>query len=57
MQAMLSAHKDALVGSAFQENRQVFEVPPILGEFIRLLRIIQEEIITYRIWPVRLSTS
>lgn len=49
---MLSTNKDLLIGNAFRENRQVFEVPPVLGEFTRLLRIIQEEIVTYRIWPV-----
>lgn len=54
---MLSADKDLLVGDAYPENRQVFEVPPILEEFTRLLRIIQEEIVTYRIWPVRLSAT
>lgn len=54
---MLSADKDVLVGDAFRENRQLFEVPPILEEFTRLVRIIQEEIVTYRIWPVRLCTA
>lgn len=52
---MLSAHKDLLItGDAFRENKQVFEVPPVLKEFTRLLRIIKEELVTYRIWPVRL---
>lgn len=54
---MLSAEKDALISDAFHENRQVFQVPPNLGEFTRLLRIIQEEIVLYRIWPVCLSSS
>lgn len=54
---MLSADKALLVGGAYRENRQVFEVPPILEDFARLLRIIQEEIVTYRIWPVCPSTS
>lgn len=53
---MLSADKNSLTHGAKQENRQEFQVPPILGEFTRLLKIIQEEIVTYRIWPVRKST-
>lgn len=53
---MLSASKDLLVDDAIRENRQAFEVPPVLAEFTRLLRIIKEEIINYRIWPVRLPT-
>lgn len=53
---MLSARKDLLVDDAVRENRQSFQVPPVLAEFTRLLRIIKEEIINYRIWPVSLST-
>lgn len=52
---MLSAEKDLLIDDASRENRQVFEIPPVLGEFTRLLRIIKEEIVQYRIWPVRIS--
>lgn len=54
---MLSADKNSLIRGAKQENRQDFEVPPVLGEFTRLLRIIQEEMVIYRVWPVHLSTS
>lgn len=54
---MLSADKNSLIRGAKQENRQEFEIPPVLGEFTRLLRIIQEEIVTYRIWPVRARAS
>lgn len=49
---MLSADKSELIGNAFPENKQAFPVPPVLRELVRLLQIIGEEIVQYRIWPV-----
>ena len=49
----MSANKDLLVCEGVRENKQVFEQPPNLMEFARLLRIITEEIVQYRVWPVR----
>ncbi|KAF8308155.1 hypothetical protein DL93DRAFT_2221274 [Clavulina sp. PMI_390] len=51
LQAQLSAEKDLLTENALSENRQEFPVPPDLGELARLLRIINDEILKYRIWP------
>ncbi|KAF8309238.1 hypothetical protein DL93DRAFT_2231111 [Clavulina sp. PMI_390] len=50
-QAMLSSEKALLVGAANNENLQVFANPPDLKDLARLLRVINEEIVTYRLWP------
>ncbi|KAF8308163.1 hypothetical protein DL93DRAFT_2159211 [Clavulina sp. PMI_390] len=50
-QAMLSSEKAILIGQAEKENSQVFANPPNLGSFARVLRIINEEIALYRLWP------
>lgn len=52
---MLSPNKESLIQQATRENTQEFEVRPTLAEFTRLLRIITEEIVSYRIWPVCVS--
>ncbi|KAF8308162.1 hypothetical protein DL93DRAFT_2159209 [Clavulina sp. PMI_390] len=50
-QAMLSSVKSCLVGTAIQENKKVFPDPTSLKELCRLLRIIIDELGSYRIWP------
>lgn len=49
--------KDHLVGKATSENKQIFPEPPILRELVCLLRIIVEELVEYRLWPVNLISS
>ena len=52
-QALIAASKNDAVGGARAENRQVFKTPPMLHELGILLGIICEEIVEYRLWPVR----
>ena len=57
-QSLIAASKNDVVGGARAENRQVFKTPPTLHELEVLLAIICEEIVEYRLWPVRhVSTS
>lgn len=51
-QAVLSANKARLVGSGIKENRQEFQTRPTLGELSFLLRVIIDELVAYRLWPV-----
>ncbi|KAF8308166.1 hypothetical protein DL93DRAFT_2087323 [Clavulina sp. PMI_390] len=48
---MLSAIKSRLVGQANRENKKVFPNPSTLKELCRLLGIIIDELVSYRIWP------
>ncbi|KAF8315959.1 hypothetical protein DL93DRAFT_2166540 [Clavulina sp. PMI_390] len=48
---VFSASKEHLIGGSSKENTQAFANPPKLAELGRLLRIITEEIVSYRIWP------
>lgn len=40
------------MAQAFCENKVSFKRPPELQELTRLLRIVIEEMLEYRIWPV-----
>jgi len=51
---MMAASKDLLTGQARAENRQILGTPPTLNELRILLNIIREEIVQYRLWPVRI---
>ncbi|KAF8300171.1 hypothetical protein DL93DRAFT_2188818 [Clavulina sp. PMI_390] len=49
--ASLSGSKERLVSDATYENSRVLDRPPRLADLSRLLRIINEELQTYSIWP------
>ncbi|KAF8308164.1 hypothetical protein DL93DRAFT_2171326 [Clavulina sp. PMI_390] len=49
--AMLSSIKARLVGGATRENRKFFTAPPNLKELCCLLRVVIDELTSYRIWP------
>ncbi|KAF8305095.1 hypothetical protein DL93DRAFT_2102203 [Clavulina sp. PMI_390] len=49
--AQLATEKSSLIEDSLRENRQEFQHPPSLLELARLLRIVTEEILKYRIWP------
>jgi len=51
---MIAASKDLVAGQARAENRQILGTPPTLNELRILLDIIREEIVQYRLWPVRI---
>ena len=50
----MAASKDLLAGQARAENRQILGTPPTLNDLRILLDIICEEIVQYRLWPVRI---
>ncbi|KAF8316815.1 cysteine proteinase [Clavulina sp. PMI_390] len=51
--AQLAARKEKLVGGPkiLRENLQLFRVPPTLLQLERFLRVIDEEIPSYHVWP------
>lgn len=50
----MAANKDLLLGSGTRlESRQIFARPPVLADLGQLLHIVFEEIVNYRVWPVR----
>ncbi|KAF8338053.1 WD40-repeat-containing domain protein [Cantharellus anzutake] len=50
--AQLSASRETLAETAKQENTQEFNNPPFLADFGEYLRVISEELLEYKIWPV-----